>query len=294
MGEEESKESPLPRTGHSIVHHGNALYVFGGQNDFNDKMNDLWKFDLASRTWSAMPAPEESIQPTARSGHTAVLLGGRMVVFGGIVEVTKEINEMHIFDFASGTWSVVDDENTVSQDARQHLVPKETLGASMSVQHLPKGTEVSKGKVRLGPAVDEPETKNLKKAESHAVFAKSRRDEKPYGRPGQNKSPVKQVEVKKMEEVRKGLNTPTSESMKNAFIVANADPSFDAYYHTLKRKKDRSHKDHAAKGTGPWHFLCQRPTARDGHSMSVYEGRVFIFGGDRHHMPFNDLYSLKL
>ena len=47
--DEESKEAPLPRTGHSLVHNGNALYVFGGQNDFNDKMNDLWKYDLGSK-----------------------------------------------------------------------------------------------------------------------------------------------------------------------------------------------------------------------------------------------------
>ena len=213
-------------------------------------------------------------------------------MFGGIVEVTKEINEMDIFDFAGSAWSVVDDSTTVSQEARQHVIAKDTLGASMSVQQLPKGTD-SKNRSRHGPFPDEPEQKNLKKAESHAVFAKQRRDEKPYGRPGQTrKSPVKQ-EVKKMEEVRKGLNTPTSESMKNAFIVANADPSFDAYYHTLKRKH-RGSKDHAAKSAAPWHFLCQRPTARDGHSMAVFEGRVFIFGGDRHHMPFNDLYSIKL
>lgn len=39
----------------------------------------------------------------------------------------------------------------------------------------------------------------------------------------------------------------------------------------------------------------KKPTARDGHSMNVDDnGRIFLFGGDRHHMPFNDLYMLHL
>ena len=36
------------------------------------------------------------------------------------------------------------------------------------------------------------------------------------------------------------------------------------------------------------------PQARDGHSSIVYKGILIIFGGDRHHMPFNDLFMLDL
>jgi hypothetical protein len=37
------------------------------------------------------------------------------------------------------------------------------------------------------------------------------------------------------------------------------------------------------------------PAARDGHSAILSEqGDLFLFGGDRHHMPFNDLYLMKL
>jgi len=38
-----------------------------------------------------------------------------------------------------------------------------------------------------------------------------------------------------------------------------------------------------------------QPAARDGHSCEISEsGWMFVFGGDRHHMPFNDLYMMKL
>lgn len=38
-----------------------------------------------------------------------------------------------------------------------------------------------------------------------------------------------------------------------------------------------------------------QPAARDGHSTEISSnGLMFVFGGDRHHMPFNDLYLMKL
>jgi hypothetical protein len=36
---------------------------------------------------------------------------------------------------------------------------------------------------------------------------------------------------------RKGLSSPTSISMKNTFLIKNADPSFDIYYTAMKKRK---------------------------------------------------------
>jgi len=38
----------------------------------------------------------------------------------------------------------------------------------------------------------------------------------------------------------------------------------------------------------------KRPAPRDGHSSIVYGDYFVIFGGDRHHMPFNDMFMLDL
>ena len=39
----------------------------------------------------------------------------------------------------------------------------------------------------------------------------------------------------------------------------------------------------------------RKPNARDGHTANVDKfGFMFIFGGDRHQMPFNDLFLIKL
>ena len=36
----------------------------------------------------------------------------------------------------------------------------------------------------------------------------------------------------------------------------------------------------------------RRPSARDGHSCVISNNYMLVFGGDRHQMPFNDLFLL--
>ena len=38
----------------------------------------------------------------------------------------------------------------------------------------------------------------------------------------------------------------------------------------------------------------KRPAARDGHTGIVFGNYFLVFGGDRHHMPFNDTFVLDL
>jgi hypothetical protein len=36
------------------------------------------------------------------------------------------------------------------------------------------------------------------------------------------------------------------------------------------------------------------PQSRDGHTGMVFNGLLVVFGGDRHHMPFNDTFIFDL
>ena len=38
----------------------------------------------------------------------------------------------------------------------------------------------------------------------------------------------------------------------------------------------------------------KRPAARDGHTGVIFGEHLIIFGGDRHHMPFNDSYVFNI
>lgn len=39
---------PEARAGHSAVIDGNHMYIFGGQNNNDEKLNDIWRFDLTT------------------------------------------------------------------------------------------------------------------------------------------------------------------------------------------------------------------------------------------------------
>lgn len=43
------------------------------------------------------------------------------------------------------------------------------------------------------------------------------------------------------------------------------------------------------------HFVPgKKPCARDGHNAVLLDKEIIFFGGDRHHMSFNDIYVLHL
>jgi len=63
---------PRPRTNHSSVYFKNGMYVFGGSDEANNKLNDLWKFDLKDNRWiiiNHISTDSEDGQPSKRSGH---------------------------------------------------------------------------------------------------------------------------------------------------------------------------------------------------------------------------------
>lgn len=115
-------------------------------------------------------------------------------------------------------------------------------------------------------------------------------EKKSKAQASKNSSPTKKEE-------EKGLSSPTSVTMMNSFIVKNADESFDTYYHQMKRRKGAHHGMDQTMTTESKFGLVfgKKPTARDGHSSNLDKnGFMYVFGGDRHHMPFNDLYIIKL
>jgi hypothetical protein len=70
-----------------------------------NKLNDLWELDLQSHVYKQIELPEGSTIPTERSGQTSDLYNGQMYIFGGILELTKELNDLLIYDFKSGKFS---------------------------------------------------------------------------------------------------------------------------------------------------------------------------------------------
>jgi N-acetylneuraminic acid mutarotase len=47
-----SKTCPVERNSHSAVSHGASIFVFGGQDDENNKLGDLWEFNTTTKQWA--------------------------------------------------------------------------------------------------------------------------------------------------------------------------------------------------------------------------------------------------
>lgn len=97
---------PCPRVGHSAVikydkQKGDCMYIFGGKDDENNKLNDTWKFNFTTKEWAYVECVDD---PAPRSGHAACIFKDYMIVYGGIYDICKELNDMHIFDMKNDRW----------------------------------------------------------------------------------------------------------------------------------------------------------------------------------------------
>ncbi len=236
-----------------------------------------------------MDLPELSHQPQPRRGHTANVFNGKMYIFGGIFELTKELNEMLIFDFTSNLMELKSGGN-FQQELNQlsQRKPKEEESPA-----LRKGGSPTK----VGNQFGSP-SKTGSKSPSKLTSKARRVGRSPSKKEGEEKA-TKET----------GLASPTSIAMQNTFIIKNADESFDQYYQQMKRRKLGHNANQDPNQLGGMsaalphgvqenHFgVVQgiQPAARDGHTVEISEdGLMLVFGGDRHHMSFNDLYLIKL
>lgn len=100
-----SAEGPCPRAGHSACVKDDSMYVFGGHNEDNEKLRDLWEYTGSS--WNQIEFEDDENAPFERSGHTAAVVGNNMLIFGGILEITREVNDMYSFDFGAKKWKII-------------------------------------------------------------------------------------------------------------------------------------------------------------------------------------------
>lgn len=98
---------PEPRAAQSAIIQNDLLIVFGGKDEENEKLNDVWAFNLKTHIWECYQARsqnETDVNPLPRSGHSASLYQNYMIIFGGILDVCKELDDMVIYDLERRQW----------------------------------------------------------------------------------------------------------------------------------------------------------------------------------------------
>eukprot|EP00743_Colponemidia_sp_Colp-15_P008824 GILK01009631.1.p1 GENE.GILK01009631.1~~GILK01009631.1.p1 ORF type:complete len:1183 (+),score=174.25 GILK01009631.1:226-3549(+) len=114
-----SSPTPSPRAFHSqLLMLPDVMFVFAGRGSDGLPLQDLWELRLgptvqsATATWTLVDSPKLSEQPfsavpSRRFGHSAVLYGSKMVVYGGVGEGNTYLNDLWVFDTASYLWAQV-------------------------------------------------------------------------------------------------------------------------------------------------------------------------------------------
>lgn len=242
------------------------LYMFGGQEDDNRKLCDIWSFDCEAKKWTSHNVDDEAYCPTQRSGHSTCVWNNKMYIFGGILELTHEMNDLVCFDFEAKKFSCG------SETAEDLNATNKQYNADEGSPTLKNNTSLRRGKTTMMNS-----TPSKSPSKKHATMkSTSGGDEK-------------------TESNKEGLSSPTSVSMKNSFIIKNADESFETNSKLIPKHKGARVTQQIAAVKVTSFEEDSKPTPRDGHSACVDStGVMYIFGGDRHHMPFNDLYMIKL
>ena len=204
--------SPCIRASHSACFNDGKMYIFGGQDDDNNKLNDLWCFDLETEEFTQMDLDSSSYQPSPRSGHSANIHNGKMYIFGGILELTKELNELICFDFGKNCFELMGGQSQIPEDDdHKHESHGRDGEGSPGMRGNNQGLQSSPAKIM--------------KKNNFASTIKS--PTKTARAKAQGKLKLDSTTGDKQES---GLVSPTSISMQNSFIIKNADESFDAYF----------------------------------------------------------------
>ena len=96
-------EAPCPRSGHSATPVGETkLVVFGGMNDEGKFMNDVSVLDTVTWQWTKPKTKGSPVKP--RGYHTAILVGKKIVFFGGIGKCNWAFKEIYTLDTETWKW----------------------------------------------------------------------------------------------------------------------------------------------------------------------------------------------
>merc|ERR1712224_385525 len=103
----QTNNGPAARSGCTLVTVNRVVFLFGGVDNNNMQLNDLWKFDPANRSqerWEEVAVLNPEMGPRPRSYHSAVVHGHVVIVFGGHGNDTCDSNEVFHLNVKTLEW----------------------------------------------------------------------------------------------------------------------------------------------------------------------------------------------
>jgi N-acetylneuraminic acid mutarotase len=100
----QSGQKPLARQSHCIAGTESKVYVFGGEGGDLQRFNDLHSYDFDDGIWREEIT--SGTAPSKRAKASMVMIGSRLVVFGGS-DGMKALSDIWMYDTVASTWSDV-------------------------------------------------------------------------------------------------------------------------------------------------------------------------------------------
>eukprot|EP00922_Rhytidocystis_sp_ex-Travisia-forbesii_P044223 GHVS01065987.1.p1 GENE.GHVS01065987.1~~GHVS01065987.1.p1 ORF type:complete len:1177 (-),score=163.91 GHVS01065987.1:114-3623(-) len=100
---------PCGRSGHTCVAYGSAMFMYGGF-DGKAQLADFWTYELENYLWTNVDLRFVDDAPSAKAGHSALVYGTKMLVFGGesrkgrSAYEGRDIGDVIVFDFETQSW----------------------------------------------------------------------------------------------------------------------------------------------------------------------------------------------
>ncbi|XP_072300400.1 kelch domain-containing protein 10 [Eucyclogobius newberryi] len=103
-----SDAAPEALEEHSMVAHEGSVLVFGGMLDcaYSSLRCPLWVFDVMKQKWVHWHGKSPQTEsPSNRKGHSAVVIGSNMLLYGGYIDLKGSSQEFWSLDLDSMVWS---------------------------------------------------------------------------------------------------------------------------------------------------------------------------------------------
>lgn len=282
-----SKIKPQERSGHSAIFYQNCMYIFGGLGADFEVRNDLWKYDIAKEEWlEIIPSQgNESEIPRPRSGHSAIIFESAMYIFGGNLGPLQECNDFFFLDLKINRWAMIHPvekptnpagDSTPISAVRNLRMRRKRNGDMTPTRHF---VGVGKGDSNY----DSPFSKasNNSPEGTHKFFrSTSVLQRSPLQELNSPKRISKAPEMFKEEDDES--SSPIVTMMTNSVVMK-------ATFSNKRRKVAFNGTEQQTQGI----VLGSFPCGRDGHAAHLHNGKMFVFGGDRFQMAYNDLFSFN-
>jgi hypothetical protein len=108
---------PTPRYCCTMNAWQDKMVCFGGFGD-GDRLNTVHVWSKETMEWKFLVTNGEL--PEKRSHHTGTVSGNRLIVFGGLSQEGKRLNDIHVLDLTTLTWSQLEVRGTLPSPRLGH------------------------------------------------------------------------------------------------------------------------------------------------------------------------------